>query len=294
MTEKIYDVIIIGPLSKDENIDYEGSRMCEVGGAVVQSSFAAAAGGSVVGVFTKAAKEDRGLCSAFNLPDVDVYFAPSEATTSIRNQYLTADKERRICTSLSVCDQFKLEEFPNVKARIFHLAGLTTGDFSPGIILEMNKKGDVAVDVQGFLRHVVSGRMEYHDWKEKKDYLKYITYLKADAAEAQVLTGFEDRYEAARVLHSWGAKEVLISHNTEMLLFDGAEFYVYPVKSRNLSGRTGRGDTVFAAYLTERLRKSPKEALLYASAMVSLKMETPGPFKGTREDVEKYITDFYK
>ena len=36
-----------------------------------------------------------------------------------------------------------------------------------------------------------------------------------------------------------------------------------------------------------------QEALLYATALVSLKMETPGPFTGTREDVLAYIEEFY-
>ena len=35
-------------------------------------------------------------------------------------------------------------------------------------------------------------------------------------------------------------------------------------------------------------------ALLYATACVSLKMETPGPFTGTREDVQAYIREFYQ
>ena len=86
----------------------------------------------------------------------------------------------------------------------------------------------------------------------------------------------------------------MVSHNTEMLVFDGRDVYRCPVKARNLSGRTGRGDTTFAGYLTERLHKSVPEALLFATALVSLKMETPGPFSGTREDVDAYIKEFYR
>ena len=37
-----------------------------------------------------------------------------------------------------------------------------------------------------------------------------------------------------------------------------------------------------------------EEALLYCTALVSLKMETPGPFKGTRQDVLDYIEQFYR
>ena len=47
------------------------------------------------------------------------------------------------------------------------------------------------------------------------------------------------------MLYDWGAKEILISHNSEMLVYDGSDYYTCPVKARNLSGRTGRGDTTF-------------------------------------------------
>ena len=43
------------------------------------------------------------------------------------------------------------------------------------------------------------------------------------------------------------AKEILISHNTEMLAYDGKDLFTCPVMARNLSGRTGRGDTTFGA-----------------------------------------------
>ena len=88
--------------------------------------------------------------------------------------------------------------------------------------------------------------------------------------------------------------EVLISYNTEMLAFDGTHMEVFPVRSRSLAGRTGRGDTVFGSYIAMRcLGADLKEALRYATACVSLKMETPGPFAGTREDVEAYYRLLY-
>ena len=117
--------------------------------------------------------------------------------------------------------------------------------------------------------------------------------FKTDAAEAEILTGLTDRAEAAKVLYGWGAKEILITHNTEVLVYDGHEIYTCPIKARNLSGRTGRGDTTFAGYINERLTKDIPTALQTATALVSLKMETPGPFTGTRQDVEDYIKLMY-
>ena len=43
--EKQYDVMVVGPVSLDQNIDYEGHERREVGGAVVASGFAAAGSG---------------------------------------------------------------------------------------------------------------------------------------------------------------------------------------------------------------------------------------------------------
>ncbi|MCY6354606.1 hypothetical protein [Clostridium sp. ZS2-4] len=108
------------------------------------------------------------------------------------------------------------------------------------------------------------------------------------------MTGYADRKEAAKILYGWGAKEIMITYNTDVLIYNGKEFYTAPLKPRNLSGRTGRGDTCFSAYITERLKKDIKEAVIYAAALVSLKMEKPGPFRGTRSDVKNYINQFYK
>ena len=125
-------------------------------------------------------------------------------------------------------------------------------------------------------------------------FLPYIDFLKTDAAEAEILTGLTDRKEAAKLLFEWGAKEIMITHNTEVLAYDGKDFCTCPIKSRNLSGRTGRGDTTFAAYINERLHNDVASSLLTATATVSLKMETPGALKATRADIENYINEFYK
>ena len=44
--KKTYDVLVIGPVSLDHNIDYQGNERKEVGGAVVASGFAAAKSGN--------------------------------------------------------------------------------------------------------------------------------------------------------------------------------------------------------------------------------------------------------
>jgi len=162
------------------------------------------------------------------------------------------------------------------------------------MIKYLYNKGKIALDVQGFLRTAGENKeMVFRDWKEKKEYLPFIDYLKTDAAEAEIMTGTKDRKKAAEMLFGWGAKEIMITYNKEVLIYNGEKYYTCPLKPRNLSGRSGRGDTCFSAYITERLNKNIEDALLFASALVSLKMERPGPFSGTRNEVEDYIKKFY-
>ena len=291
---KKYSSMIIGHATMDSNTDHLGNTVRIVGGAVVFSSASAYALGHRVAAVTKLAEKDKERLESFTVPKEDIFCLPSEKSCDMVNVYHTPDKERRTCKCLSVGDPFNAAELPNVEAEIYHLAGLVYGDFDSDLIKTLSKKAPVALDVQTMLRHVApDGSMYFEDWAAKKECLPFIDYLKTDAAEAEIMTGCADRREAAKHLYSWGAKEILITHNSEVLAYDGKDFYTCPIRARNLSGRTGRGDTTFAAYINERLSHSIPESLLTATATVSLKMETPGPFKGTRADVEKYIDEFY-
>ena len=293
---KKYDTLVIGHISIDYNIDYLNNEIVELGGAVIYSSASAYASGYKVAVVNKLNKEDLNRLSEFVIEKEDIYTILSSKSTSIRNQYHTADKEKRTCACISQADPFNIEDIPSdIEARIYHLAGLIYGDFSTELIMELSKKGMVAVDVQAFLRHAdkETGNMYFKDWEDKHKALPYITYFKTDAAEAEILTGTQDRAEAAKILYSWGAKEILITHNTEVLAYDGDKIFTCPIKARNLSGRSGRGDTTFSSYITKRLDSSIEEALLWATATVSHKMESPGPYRGNSESIKKYIQDFY-
>lgn len=292
---KHYSSAIIGHITMDTNTDHLDNTVDIVGGAVIYSSASAHALGHTVAAVTKVAPADKARLDCFTIDKEDIYCTFCEKSTTMSNKYFTPDKETRTCRCASKGDPFTMQDIPELSADIYHLAGLIYGDFSRELIEAVAKKGPLAVDVQALLRHANDdGSMHFEDWSEKKELLPLITYLKTDAAEAKILTGLDDRFEAAKLLHSWGAKEVCITHNSEVLAYDGKDFFTCPIRARNLSGRTGRGDTTFAAYINERLTHSIKDSLLTATATVSLKMETPGPLKCTRSDIDAYINEFYK
>ena len=294
MTMSRYDSLIIGEIARDTNVDYDGTVVQAIGGAVYYSGFAAANMGHKIAVLPKADTREVDLKAAFAAaPNITVYPLHSDTSFVTKNVYHTANRERRTSTVDSMIEPYRPEEVPAIDAAIWHLAGLAAGDIPDEMIPFAAQHAMVAIDVQTMLRCVENGGMVYHDWAKKKEMLPYIRFLKTDAAEAEILTGTDDRAKAARMLYDWGAKEVLITHNSEVLVYDGKEIYTCPIKARNLSGRTGRGDTTFACYITERLTADIPTALRTATALVSLKMETPGPYMGTRADVEEYIRQFY-
>ena len=290
-----YKSLIIGHITMDTNVECTGETTHCAGGAVLYSSAAAYGMGHNVAALTKVATNDMDRLQDFTLPSENVFVIRSKKSTDMYNKYLTPDKERRESVSTSQGDPFTMTDIPNIRVNIYHLAGLLNGDFDISMIKGLSKRGKLAVDMQSFLRYrsAVDGKMYFQDWEHKKQLFRYIDFLKVDAYEAEILTGKTDRKEAAELLYAWGAREILITHNQEVMVFDGERFYCCPIKARSLVGRTGRGDTTFAIYINERLSNNICKSLLTATAAVSYKMEKAGVFSGTREDVEQYIKDFY-
>ena len=291
-----FESLIIGEIAEDTNVDYDGTTIQAIGGAVYYSGFAAANIGHKIAVLPKADTTKVDLKAAFaKAPNITVFPVHSTHSFVTKNVYHTPDRERRTSTVDSVIDPYKPCEVPEeIDAKIWHLAGLVGADIPDEMIpYGVSRGAMVAVDVQTMLRWAENGGMVYHDWAAKKEMLPYIRFLKTDAAEAEILTGTDDRVAAAKMLYDWGAKEVLITHNSEVLVYDGKDVYTCHIKARNLSGRTGRGDTTFASYINERLTQDIPTALKTATALVSLKMETPGPYMGTRADLDAYMKEFF-
>jgi sugar/nucleoside kinase (ribokinase family) len=282
-----YDIAMLGHVSKDVIVDHLGAETHLLGGAVVQSAAAAARSGARVLVVTKAAEDDRASLDFISRWGVDLIVGKSAATTSILNVFKTADHERRDTSLLSRADPFSAADLPvGVEASVIDLAGLFVGELPDSLIEELKPRGKIAADAQGLLRRAEADRsMRFADWEGKRRYLPSLEFFKTDAAEAEILTGEKDREEAARILSSWGAKEVMVTHNTEVLVLAEGKIFRAPFTPANLSGRTGRGDTTFASYLARRLDHDPRESVRFAAALCSIKMEKPGPFSGSVEEV---------
>ena len=159
-----------------------------------------------------------------------------------------------------------------------------TVDFIAGI----KKRGyRLSADMQSFVRQVdpISHSIAFRDVPSKKEIVRYLDTVKLDIVEAEVLTGTDDLAKAALILEVWGCSEVIITQAEGTLARVRGETFYEKFSNRSVVGRTGRGDTMFAAYLARRLDHDVANSLKFAAALVSIKMETPGPFNGTLDDV---------
>jgi sugar/nucleoside kinase (ribokinase family) len=279
-----YDIVSIGHITRD-TLHYRGEVTGFTGGAAYFSSFAAKRSNAKIVVVTKLAKEDFGILDDLRKEAIDLIAIPSRQTTSIENVFETDDLDRRKVRLISQADPFAPGDIPQVKTRVYHLGGLFLGEIPNALIEYLHPKGKIALDMQAMLRSSENVEMEFKDWAEKEQYLPMVTYLKADSLESEVTTGTTDREKAATLLHGWGAKEVMITHSSEVIVYNGKKMFRAPFNPRDLSGRTGRGDTCFGAYLTWRLSHGIEESVKFAAALTSIKMEKFGPFSGTLKEV---------
>ena len=79
---------------------------------------------------------------------------------------------------------------------------------------------------------------------------------------------------------------MLLTYNGGVLVCHDGVIDEVPLMPREVRGRSGRGDTCTAAYMSRRLTSPPADAVAWAGAVTSLKLETEGPFRRGLSEVE--------
>ena len=223
---------------------------------------------------------------------IDVTLNASRNTVFFENIYGENQNERKQRV-LAKADPFTIEQLEHVDAKVYHLGSLLSDDFSNEVVEYLAKKGKVSIDVQGYLREVRDEKVYPIDWKDKLKVLKNTYYLKVNEIEMETITGLKDAHEAAKLLHSWGVTEVIITLGSEgSLIYVDDTFYEIPAYApHEVVDATGCGDTYSAGYLYQRtLGATPTEAGKFAAAMCTIKLEHNGPFNRSIADIHEIIS----
>jgi len=282
------DLAFIGHLCFDEIVPFVGSPTVAAGSAVLCGALAAARVGERVAVVTRMSPNDDEVLWSLRESGVAVSVIPTEATTRMRVVHPTANVDEREMFQLSNAGRFRVSDVPELDARQVHLAGITDQEFDLEFVRGMKALGyRLSADMQSFVRQVdlATRRISFGDVADKAELASLLDMVKLDVVEARVLTGTDDLEEAAVAFERWGCPETVITRSDGVLARVHGRTYWEPFTNRSVVGRTGRGDTAFAAYMARRLTHDPGESLRFAAALVSMKMEKPGPFSGTLAEV---------
>jgi sugar/nucleoside kinase (ribokinase family) len=245
---------------------------------------------------TALAESEMHVVEELRAKGIEVSVLPSTHTVYFENIY-SENQDHRTQRVLQKADPFTAEHLLNIDARIFHLGPLLADDIPCELVKALAAKGKVSLDVQGYLRKVENKQVIPIDWQAKKEGLQYIHTLKANESEMEVLTGIKDVRKGAQVLFDWGVKEVVITLGSMgSVIYNGRTFYNIPAYiPAAVIDATGCGDTYMAGYLYQRIKgASLQEAGEFAAAMATLKIQSSGPFTGSREDVLSLLANTEK
>jgi len=272
----------------DEITPHRGRTVVAPGSAVLCGAVAAARIGQKVAVVTRMAPADEGILKPFEELGIETFSASAPETSYSVVIHPSENVDERILRLEKSAGFFALEDMPAIAARNLHLAGISDQEFSLDFIRGLKGRGfNLSADMQSFVRQVdpATRNIHFKDVPIKRDIAALMSKLKLDVVEAEVLTGTDDLEEAAKQFESWGCPETVITRADGVLARVRGKTYFEKFTNRSTVGRTGRGDTTFAAYLARRNDHDVPESLKFAAALVSIKMEKPGPFQGTLDDV---------
>lgn len=285
-----FDVVMIGNFAKDKLI-VDGIEEIASGGGVYYGSVVIKRLGHPVAVVTRLHPDDFHRLQELRDEGIEVFATPAEGTSGIANYYQSADMERRICKPIGFGGRYAIDQLPDFNARVILLTPLFAGEIDLPYLAALAGRAPVGLDIQGFIRVPVEDGLEFKPWPQMEQGLKHVTYLKVDRAEAEFLTGYSDLPRAAEKLRSMGPSEIVLTESSGVTAYVDGKYYSAPFTPRSLAGRTGRGDTCFSTYVSMRLEADPAAACRWAGVVTTLKQEVPGPWKGTREQVEAILNN---
>ena len=288
-----YDITLIGNYTKDKIVTPREIKYVD-GGGFNYGAHAAIALGAKTAAITRLKKEDKHVVDNLTNIGIDAFPTYTDCSTHIELIYPTDDFDERTLVMPKSAGSFSSEQFKDIKSKIFLVNASVRDEFKIQTLIDLEKKGSlIGIDLQGFIRTIDKKNILVNSlWNEKKEALELTHYLKADGVEAEFLTGESDLVAAAKVLKSFGPKEVIITHKNGVLVYDGKNIYQEPFILDKIVGRSGRGDTCGASYVYKRLSLEPKEAIKWAAAATSLKMESDTPLKNTYKEIEQRVQQY--
>ena len=280
-----YDIVFIGQMGIARIVPFQGSPFVDKSGPVLFAATAASCLGKRIAAVTTVSESEEYLLKPLKTAGVDLFVRPGE-TTEMRIVFPTPNVDER--QVFLIRGGGPIDEIPPLEPCLVHLCWILAREFQLDLMRSLKPRGfRLSVDMQGFVLQLdhETGAIHLKDVPEKKEILTMADFVKLDAVEAQTLTGADVLQDQADILEDWGSSETIITSSEGVLVRSKGKSTFAKFTNKNTQGRMGRGDTVMGSYLARRLDHSVEDALRFAAALTSIKMESTGPFTGSIEDV---------
>lgn len=281
-----YDILFIGHINKDTVIPFQGPSFTEECSPVTFSAVAASCLRKRIAAVTKIRESEAHLLEPLRTAGVRLFLL-SGHTTEGHIVFPTASVDQRQIMRVKAGEPFVVEEIPSVEPCLIHLCCFDGSGWIPELMRGLKARAfRLSVDMMSvMLQPDKTGAARLRDVPEKKEILDMADFVKVDVAEAEILTGADAIQEQADILEGWGSSETIITSSEGVLAHSKGKSAFAEFTNRGTRGRMGRGDTCMGAYLARRLDHSMEDSVRFAAALTSIKLESPGPFKGPLDDV---------
>ena len=253
----VFDIAVCGNYTKDTIITPEGSRGVD-GGGFNYGAHAAVGLGLKVAAVTRLAADDFHVVENLRKQGIRVYPTTVPTSTHMILDYPSDNPDERILTCPHTAGSYTLDQFDGIEAKGLLINSSMREEMPLHVIEGLRPRFDLLVgDLQGFIRVLAPDRrLVYAEWPEKEAVLQLFDVLKADAVEAEFLTGASDIKQAAMTLAELGPKEIVVTHKAGILVYATGRFYEAPFHHKKLVGRSGRGDTCIASYIAKQIGRA--------------------------------------
>ena len=224
--------------------------------------------------------------------NIKLHIIPDTYTTTFCHSFIDNDPDKRVSKIPCLARSFKLEDIEKFKAKFFYINPLFYGEVPHYLFKDLKERCELlSVDAQGLLRNFNNGEISLKAPKELPDILKYVDILKVDIAEALSLTDKNDWEDSCKHLLKMGPSYVICTRTDEVSVLvkegeDNVKIYTSTFGEWSLIGRTGRGDTISAAFILMYFinKMNIQEALDLAAKATGKKMMHAGA--AIKEDFE--------
>ena len=263
--------LVIGNLTKDL-IKTKDNEKTVFGGSSSYSSISAKKLGWESFILSRGNEELKDWTNFLKKEGIKVELQKSNNITSFVNKYTEFGRTQKI---LSDAGKIKFKNLGKMDV-------IYIGPVLNEITLECVKKARkncklLTLDVQGFVRKLVKGRIEKKFWKERKKFLKYVDLLKVSANEIISVSDELNYEDVCKELISLGVKVVELTFGDKGSIVFGKKLHNIPIYKTNLVDKTGSGDVYTTAFAIRYFEtKDELDSGLFATAAASFVVEDFG------------------